>query len=145
MSEELFYTFRFSLIGDKGVGKTTLANKFCGIKEAVSSTISTQFLSKSLWLSGINNHVCVKYLLSDNPNFIDQRNNTAISIKDNAVFFFIFDLSKRASFDQMEDQLETIRTNNNNTSQIHILLANQTDPGRTEVSIDDAKEFANSQ
>ncbi len=94
MSEELFYIFNFSLIGDKGVGKTTLANKFCEIKIKgdLEPTKALQKLSKSFWLKERNN-VCIKYMINDNTNFIDQRNNTAISINDAVVFFFVFDLS----------------------------------------------------
>lgn len=84
-------------------------------------------------------------MISDNPNFTVQRNNTAISLKENAVIFFVFDLSNKTSFDQLEEQLETVRVNLKNINQIHILLANQTDSGRMEVDIDNAKEFASNQ
>ena len=43
MSLEEFYTFRFSLIGDKSVGKSSLVNKFCGINTAPKPTLATTY------------------------------------------------------------------------------------------------------
>jgi GTPase SAR1 family protein len=69
MSHEEFYMFRFFLVGDTSVGKTSLANKFCGINDVPKPTRSTQYPMQSIQLKGKN--VTIKCMFSDNPKFAD--------------------------------------------------------------------------
>lgn len=46
MQEEEYYIFKFTMIGDKGVGKTSLVSKFVGLKGEISSTGTTYHVEK---------------------------------------------------------------------------------------------------
>jgi GTPase SAR1 family protein len=135
MAEE-YFIFRFILAGDGQVGKTSLIRQFCeeqkfDPKKPIPSTESPNHYNRCLWL---NNTTCVKLTITDTPNSEFQNKLTSSSLKEMCCVLFVYDCTRKNTFDKLENLVETTRINNRNPSQIMGVVANKTDQAKVQVT-----------
>ena len=99
------------LLGEAGVGKTSIINQFAyhQFDPDCLSSISAQFISKSINYEGYG---AIKYDIWDTAGQERYRSMARIFYKDAKVIIFVYDITSQATFDGMKDYwYEQIKTN----------------------------------
>ena len=134
------YIFRICLLGDSSVGKTSLLTRYSEGKiiEKYNSTIGVDFKVVTLKL----NDVISKVHIWDTAG---QERFKSIAInyfRNSHGFIFVYDISNRESFENLNNWIELAFSNNQN-SIINFLIGNKSDLNdERKVSEDEGKQFA---
>jgi Ras-related protein Rab-1A len=135
------YIFRICLLGDSGVGKTSLLTRYSEGKiiEKYNSTIGVDFKVVTLKL----NDVISKVHIWDTAG---QERFKSIAInyfRNSHGFIFVYDISNRESFENLNNWIELAFSNNQN-SIINFLIGNKSDLNETrKVSTEEGLNFYN--
>ena len=132
------YIFRICLLGDSSVGKTSLLTRYSEGKiiEKYNSTIGVDFKVVTLKL----NDVISKVHIWDTAG---QERFKSIAInyfRNSHGFIFVYDISNRESFENLNNWIELAFSNNQN-SIINFLIGNKSDL-RNKINIPDLKDFS---
>ena len=134
------YIFSICLLGDSSVGKTSLLTRYSEGKiiEKYNSTIGVDFKVVTLKL----NDVISKVHIWDTAG---QERFKSIAInyfRNSHGFIFVYDISNRESFENLNNWIELAFSNNQN-SIINFLIGNKSDLNdERKVSEDEGKQFA---
>ena len=134
------YIFRICLLGDSSVGKTSLLTRYSEGKiiEKYNSPIGVDFKVVTLKL----NDVISKVHIWDTAG---QERFKSIAInyfRNSHGFIFVYDISNRESFENLNNWIELAFSNNQN-SIINFLIGNKSDLNdERKVSEDEGKQFA---
>ncbi len=135
------YIFRICLLGDSSVGKTSLLTRYSEGKiiEKYNSTIGVDFKVVTLKL----NDVISKVHIWDTAG---QERFKSIAInyfRNSHGFIFVYDISNRESFENLNNWIELAFSNNQN-SIINFLIGNKSDLNETrKVSTEEGLNFYN--
>lgn len=117
------------VLGDGGVGKTTLVYNILGIEKEATITPGLAIESKTITLPNDEVVELVFWDLGGQPQFRFFQKDFMDSTN---FFLFVFDLHRYVSFEKLEKEwlplLEDIKTNNTN---IKVLVGNKLDLGQT--------------
>jgi small GTP-binding protein len=130
------YLFKISLIGDSGTGKTSILLRFTDkvFKTDTQSTIGVDFKIVSLKLQ----ESYIKLQIWDTCGSERFKGLTSSFIKSCNIFLLVFDLTKQASFDNLESWIKIIYENTN--PKFLCLVGNKCDLAR-EVNNEDIVRF----
>lgn len=129
------------LIGDAGVGKTSLAKKLTnvGIKNDEISTIGVDFFN----LDAIINKKKIRMHIWDtagNEKFIHLVKSY---FRNNAICYIVYDVCNYNSFVSVQKWINTFRNNSYNPHTLIVILANKTDNiVRRKVSVEEGRKLA---
>ncbi len=133
------YTFRICLIGDAGVGKTSILTRYCDdiFKETYANTIGVDFRVITLK----QDNILTKLHIWDTAG---QERFKSVSInyfRNSHGFIFVYDITRRETFHHLDEWINSAFSCNRNTD-INILIGNKSDSSDRQVSEDEGKEFA---
>ena len=133
------YQYKFVLVGDSGVGKTALCNRFCtnSFNENQPETIGLEF---GVRIIDINN-TQIKLQIWDTAG---QERFRAIGrqyYRASSAVFLVYDVSNRATFAGLDSWVEDA-ISLSPTNAIKVMIGNKTDLNKREVSYGEAKDFA---
>lgn len=133
------YLFKISLIGDSGVGKTSILLRFVdnSFKDDTSSTIGVDFKIVSVYLG---DDIYAKMQLWDTCGSERFKSLTSSFIKSCPAFLLIFDLTKHKSFKNIENWISIINENTN--PKLTCLIGNKCDMPQRQVTREEAIEFS---
>ena len=107
------------LLGEHGVGKTNLINTAIGLKfnENLQSTISSSFVRKEFFLNNKN------YLMKiwDTAGMEKYRSLNKLFYKKSKIIIFVYDITRKKSFDELEFWTKEIEENIKNDHVIGII------------------------
>ena len=138
---ELF-EYKLILVGDPGVGKTSIMSKFVSneFQSVYTSTIGVEFKLKEIY---INNNTCAKLKIWDTCGQEKFRAITKQYFKNSEGVFIIFDLTNRETIKKLNIWLKDINDNIDNDFFV-FLIGNKTDVKDRDITIsEEAKQFAN--
>jgi len=134
------YLFRICLLGDAGVGKTSILTRFCDntFKENYNNTIGVDFRVVTLKYKDIIS----KIHIWDTAGQERFRSLTINYLHNSHGFLFIFDITNKDSFDNVVNWIN-LSFDNNKNSVINFLIGNKCDQNsRREVEETEAQHFA---
>ena len=135
-------SFKVVLLGEAGVGKTSIIHQFAYHKfdPDCLSSISAQFISKTVEYKGLGS---IKFDIWDTAGQERYRSMARIFYKDAKVVIFVYDITSQKSFDALQNfWYEEIKTNCGVTPVIAV-VGNKTDLyDDQKVDNSKAKEFA---
>ena len=123
-SSDYQYIFKLILIGNSGVGKSSILNRYMNkaFQETYKCTIGVDFLMKSIEINGKT----VKLQLWDTAGQEKYKSMVASYYRGANVAFVIFDLTNRESFDSLPLWIENYYKNGPEQKNI-ILIGNKKD------------------
>lgn len=139
MSKKNYNFFiKCNLLGDTGVGKTSLGNLFSNkeFNENINSTIGVDYFSKQIIIN-TNKHKLQIWELSGNKNF---NNIIDVYMKKISISFIIFDLNNKKTFENLYFWIDKVK--NNSSKSIIILIGNKSDLKKN-ISIEEINKFIN--
>jgi Ras-related protein Rab-1A len=134
------YIFRICLLGDSGVGKTSLLTRYCDsiFKDKYSNTIGVDFRVVTLKYKDI----LTKIHIWDTAG---QERFKSISVnyfKSSHGFIFVYDITNKESFDNLNNWIDLAFQNNQN-SIVNFLIGNKCDlESDRKIDIEEGKNFA---
>jgi small GTP-binding protein len=134
------YLFKIALIGDSGIGKSSILLRFTedNFREDTTSTIGVDFKIVSVSLGG---GIHAKMQIWDTCGSERFKSLTSSFIKSCPTFLMIFDITKYKSFKNLDSWLEII--NENTCPKLICLIGNKTDlESNREVSKSEAMQYA---
>lgn len=134
------YLFRICLLGDAGVGKTSILTRFCDntFKENYNNTIGVDFRVVTLKYKDIIS----KIHIWDTAGQERFRSLTINYLHNSHGFLFIFDITNKDSFDNIVNWIN-LSFDNNKNSVINFLIGNKCDQNsKREVEENEAQHFA---
>ena len=135
------FEFKIILIGDPGVGKTSIMSKFITneFKNLYQSTLGVEFKTKEIY---IDNSACAKLNIWDTCGQERFRAITRQYFKNSHGVFLVFDLSSKETIKKLNIWMKDIRDNIGDECVI-FLIGNKADIKMRDISIaEEAKEFA---
>jgi small GTP-binding protein len=138
--EEAKLTFRTVTIGDSSVGKTSIVNKFIRgrFDPAEKNTVGALYDTFTEQIDGRG----VEVQIWDTAGQEQYRSLTPVYFRSAAAAFLIFDLTNRASFDHLDDWVESFR-NSSSDRALLFLVGNKCDlDDDRKVTEDEAREWA---
>jgi small GTP-binding protein len=138
--EEAKLTFRTVTIGDSAVGKTSVVNKFIRgrFDPSEKNTVGALYDTFTEQIDGRD----VEVQIWDTAGQEQYRSLTPVYFRSAAAAFLIFDLSNRASFDHLDDWVESFR-NSSSDRALLFLVGNKCDlADDRKVTEDEAREWA---
>jgi small GTP-binding protein len=133
------FLFKISLIGDSGIGKTSILLRFIDnvFKEDTTSTIGVDFKIVSI---SLGDGTYAKMQIWDTCGSERFKSLTASFIKSCPAFLLIFDITKYKSFKNLENWLKIINENTN--PKLICLVGNKCDlENERQVPRDEAQKF----
>lgn len=117
--------FKFIIVGDTGVGKSSILLKYCEDKFLLEHnvTVGVDFRSKIVQIDPKTN---VKVQIWDTAGQETFGTIVRSFYKDCAGVFLVYDVNSKSSFQNLETWLSEVRTNCDNEP-IYILIGNQVD------------------
>ena len=116
--------FKFFILGDSNVGKTSIIFKYLNIdKEKVNHSIGLELFKKELSKNENSKIIFKIWDCSGQKRFRDVA-ATYCKSKDGA--FIVYDITNRKSFESIDELANLVRKNNSQTSPI-VLIGNKTD------------------
>ena len=136
----IIYQFKIILIGDQGVGKTSLVNRFMGyeFQENYACTINADFKIKSL---SMDEETGAELTVWDTCGQEKFRAITRQYFKDAHGIVLVYDVNDDNSFRGLSSWLKEIRNNSNKDVSI-VLVGNKIDLNDRKISKEEANEFA---
>lgn len=136
------YVFKYVIIGDSGVGKSSFLNRVT--KDTFHSnyqyTVGVDFASTTLTI----NNKKVKLQMWDTAGQERYRSIVKSYYRDCAVCFIMYDVTNQDSFDNLQYWINELRENNTNDYTEYVLLSNKIDlSDQAVVDIAFAKNLAN--
>ena len=134
------FEFKVILIGDPGVGKTSILSRFVTneFQSVYTSTIGVEFKTKDIY---INNTTCASFKIWDTCGQEKFRAITRQYFKDAHGVILVYDVSNENSFRGLNVWLNEIR-NNANMEVTIILVGNKIDILDRKISQKEANEYA---
>nr|AFK46034.1 unknown [Lotus japonicus] len=137
--EGIDYMFKVVMVGDSGVGKSQLLNRFVRNEFQMKSkaTIGVEFLTKTV----VMDHKVVKAQIWDTAGQERYQAITTAYYRGATGALLAYDITNRQSFDHVEKWLDELRVHADNI--IVMLVGNKSDlsSGRA-VPMEEAKDFA---
>jgi small GTP-binding protein len=137
------YEFKIILIGDPGVGKTSIMSKFIlnEFKSSYQSTLGVEFKTKELY---INNTSCARLKIWDTCGQERFRSITRQYFKNSNGVFLVFDLSNKDTIKKLNIWLKDVTDNIDDDECVIFLIGNKMDIKTRDITIsEEAKQFAN--
>ena len=136
----IIYQFKIILIGDQGVGKTSLVNRFMGyeFQENYACTINADFKIKSL---SMDEETGAELTVWDTCGQEKFRAMTRQYFKDAHGIVLVYDVNDDNSFRGLSSWLKEIKNNSNKDVSI-VLVGNKIDLNDRKISKEEANEFA---
>lgn len=134
------FIFKIALIGDSGIGKTSILIRFVDemFRNDTTSTIGVDFKLVSFRIES----KLAKMQIWDTCGSERFKALTSSFIKSCSVFVLVFDLTKQKSFINLDNWLKLIKENVN--PKLLCLVGNKADlPDQRQVTLEDAIKFAN--
>ena len=134
------YIFRFCLLGDPGVGKTSLITRFCddSFKENYNNTIGIDFRLASLKYKKI----ITKIHIWDTAGQERFRSLALNYINNSHGFAFLYDITDKNSYKNITKWIN-IALEKNNNSKFNFLIGNKSDKeNERQVPQNEAEQFA---
>ena len=127
------FIFKIVLVGDSGVGKTSIAEKFVDntFSGGFESTIGVDFKTKIIDVDSKK----IKLQIWDTAGQEKFRSITKSYYRAADAMVLVFDLSKKDTYDEIEGLIDEINTTNDNAALF--LVGNKTDLAR-EIEKEDA-------
>ena len=124
-------------VGDAGVGKTTIISRIMGnpYNEIYEPSIGVDFMSKSIKYHGQN----IKLQMWDTAGQEKYKGLIPSYVRNSSVVFVVYDISVKASFDNIPKWINFIKTIENTTL---VLCANKIDLENREVKKEEGEELA---
>lgn len=118
------YSFKFILVGDTGVGKTSLISRLIdgNFYPNHEYTIGVEYGSKSIT---INNKI-IKLQIWDTAGQEEFRAITRSYYRSSAAALVVFDLTRKETFRSVSRWVEDVK-NNSNKDVVLVLIGNKTD------------------
>ena len=137
----IFYQFKIILIGDSGVGKTSLVNRFMGFefKDNYACTINADFKLKSI---SIDPSTRVELTVWDTCGQERFRAMTRQYFKDANGVVLVFDVNEEKSFKGLSSWLTEIKNNCNNSDISIVLIGNKIDLNERKITKEEGNQFA---
>ena len=139
---EIYEFNKIILIGDQGVGKTSIMSKFITneFKSSYQATLGVEFKVKELYL---NNTTCAKIRIWDTCGQERFRAITKQYFKNANGVFLVFDLSNKDTVNKLNIWYKDI-TDNIDEDCVVFLIGNKLDIKTRDIAIsEEAKQFAN--
>lgn len=137
---EDFWTFKFILVGDSGVGKTSMCKMFCEniFEENQVQTIGLEFSRRTIDIHGKT----IKIQFWDTAGQERFRSITKHYFRSAAAVFVVFDVTNRETFNSIGDWIkDTINLSPPNA--VKVMVGNKTDLlSKREVPFVEAKDLA---
>ena len=137
----IFYEFKIILLGDSGVGKTSLLSRYMeeGYLDNRPCTINVDFRIKSL---KIDQNTSAKVTIWDTCGQERFKSMTYRYFKDAQGIILLFDVGDKRSFNNLNKWLEEIENNIEQEDISIILVGNKIDLEFRNVSTEEGKNFA---
>jgi len=135
------FEFKIILVGDPGVGKTSIMTKFVSneFQNTYLSTIGVEFKSKEIH---INNNTCARLKIWDTCGQEKFRAITRQYFKNSEGVFVVFDLTNKETIKKLDIWMKDIKDNIDNDYFI-FLIGNKSDVKERDLTIaEEAKQFA---
>jgi len=132
--------FKFILVGDTGVGKSSILMKYCDDTFLLEHnvTVGVDFRSKNVQIDPKTN---VKLQIWDTAGQETFGTIVRSFYKDCAAIFLVYDVNSRGTFQNLETWLSEVRTHCDNEP-IYILIGNQVDFNvERQVPYEEGKKF----
>ncbi|KAJ3426588.1 ras-related protein rab-2a [Anaeramoeba flamelloides] len=134
------YLFKFVLIGDSAVGKSCLLLQFTDQRFQATHdlTIGVEFGSRVIEVDGVS----IKLKIWDTAGQETFRSITRSYYRGAASAILVYDVTRRDTFNQLENWIEDARQNASENTQI-IIVGNKIDlENKREVSEEEGRKFA---
>ena len=131
------------LLGESGVGKTSLINQFVSKKfnPKENTSVSAQFTSKTIEYPEYNK--AIRFDIWDTVGQEKYRSLTKIFYKDAKIIILVYDITTEFSFNELKEYWYKETQNNTDGEPILALCANKDDLyGQQKVKNEDGKKFA---
>ena len=135
------YIFKIILIGNSGVGKSCIINRYTRevFEENYKCTIGVDFLMKTIEIDGKT----VKLQIWDTAGQEKYRSMSASYYRGANVAFVVFDITNRDSFNSLPSWIEAYYRNGPETQKNIILIGNKKDlENERVVTQDEAQQFS---
>lgn len=140
MIDNYDYLFKLLLIGDSGVGKSSILSSFAD-DQFTESHISTIGVDFKITTTSIDNSI-VKLQIWDTAGQERFRTITTSYYRGAHGIIVVYDITDRESFDNIKSWLEEIERYGTSNTNI-ILIGNKSDlPDKRKVSVEEAESFA---
>ena len=133
------YIFRICIVGDCGVGKTSLLTRFCdnSFQESYNNTIGVDFRVVTLKYQNL----VLKLHIWDTAGQERFKSIALNYFKSSHGFMFVYDITVKKSFYNIPNWINLAFSNSNNIG-INFLVGNKTDLDEREVEIAEGEKFA---
>ncbi|XP_056642151.1 ras-related protein Rab-18-B-like [Diorhabda carinulata] len=140
MEEDILTTLKILIIGESGVGKSSLLLRFTedNFDPEQTLTIGVDFKTKRLNIDGNT----VKLAIWDTAGQERFRTLTPSYYRDAQGAILVFDVSNYASFSKLEMWLNELETYSTKSDIIKMIVGNKIDVNKREVSREEAMRFA---
>lgn len=142
MTAQYLYQFQYILVGEKGVGKSSLLENFANNKfqEQTQSTVGIDFHTKTATIDSHN----FKLQLWDTAGQERFRAVVRPYFRNAAGAILVFDITNKSSFTALAELMEEVRENSRQGFPYFVLVGNKSDSMETnrEVLENEAREFA---
>mmetsp|Transcript_76882 Transcript_76882/g.213607 ORF Transcript_76882/g.213607 Transcript_76882/m.213607 type:complete len:203 (+) Transcript_76882:113-721(+) len=134
------HLFKLLIIGDSGVGKSSILLRFCDdeFNEKQASTIGVDFKTKFMQLRGKK----LKLALWDTAGQERFRTLTSSYYRGAQGVILCYDCSQRATFEHVKFWQDEVRKYSTNQDAILMLVANKVDLPEPQVTRQEGEEFA---
>ena len=131
------------LLGESGVGKTSIISQFTKnqFNSRVETSVSANFISKVVDFPEINKSI--KFDIWDTVGQEKYRSLAKIFYKDAKIIVFVFDITKRKSFEAIKDFWYNETQNNADNNPILAIVGNKIDLyNNRDIDIDEGQVYA---
>ena len=137
--EDSLISFKFVLIGDSAVGKTSMCKKFCDdtFDKSQPQTVALEFGTKCVEIEGNR----IKLQIWDTAGQERFNSITRAYFRASTAIFLIYDVTNRDSFTHLASWIDDAQKLSPPTS-IKILVGNKTDLENKAVSTGEGEEYA---
>ena len=138
-------TIKIVLLGDSGVGKTSIAQRFANntFNENNSGTIGASFISKIINIP--NSDKSIKFQIWDTAGQEKYRSLASMYYKDSNAAIIVYDITKINSFEGMKFWVNELKNNISDDNYQIAIAANKSDLiEKEEVTLASGKAYADS-